>query len=115
MKILISLLICFLTLSIPINAHASTSSAPVYSGYTEEGTYYVVYQTEGNNVYAIRSDRLFISADKINNGYIYPNPTLYFTHTQNGIKYTGVLELQSYIHKDGITTAIYTGYVYAIS
>ena len=115
MKKLATLLICILSLLMPINAQAHNLSTPVYSGYTEEGIYYEVYVADSFDNYATyRSGvpyTLFIEFD----GYTRPNPTYYRTITLNGVKYAGLLELQSFIYANGKTTAKYSGYVYPIS
>lgn len=111
MKRFITLLFCILCLSTPLSAQASSLSSPIHSGYTQDGIYFEVFTTDNQDGYIINSSitTIYVTYD----GYTYPSPTYYYTKTSNGIRYAGVLNLQSYTQADGKTTAKYSGYLYA--
>lgn len=115
MKRFILLLVCILSLLTPLNVEAHNQPSPVYSGYTEEGIYYEVYVNTDIANFTTYTTRVPYSIYLSFYGYVYPNPTIYYAETLNGIKYVGTLELQNYYHADGITTAYYEGTLYAIS
>ena len=113
MKRFILLLVCFFSLLSPLSAQARSLSSPIYSGYTQDGIYFEVFTTDKPDSYVINSTitTIYITYD----GYAYPSPTYYYTKTSNGIKYAGVLNLQSYTQADGKTTAKYSGSLNPIS
>lgn len=113
MKRFIPLLFCILCLSAPLSAQASSLSSPIYSGYTQDGIYFEVYTTDKLDCYVINSTitTIYITYD----GYVYPSPSYTYTKTINGIRYIGMLKLQSYTQADGKTTAKYSGYLNPIN
>lgn len=115
-KISIPLLSIILTLLFSIQVQAMEPKSPIYEGYTSEGIYYEVYDTEtsvsleravGDTVNVIREFRF--------SGIIVPPSTRIWYENISGTDYSGTLKLYNYSYENNTTIAYYRGTLTAIN
>lgn len=105
--------ICFL-IAVLIGNFFSASVAPVYTGYTDDGVYYEVFEENRCfNLSALKSqDSHRVNLSVRYDGVIIPPGTYFYSRNYNNEMYSGTLNLRSYIVKDRKTIARYSGNIY---
>lgn len=110
-------LICVMLSSTPSHTlNTIESKSQVNDGYTLDGVYYIVYESETytNTTYAI-GDTISVIRTFRFNGIIKPPSTKAYSETINNITYTGMLTLNSFTFEGENTIAVYQGTLTAIN
>ncbi len=90
------------------------SGKPIYTGYTEDGIYYEVYEEAAYDNHAvIFSDEIRITRTVEYNGNIVPPRSFAYSETIKGTPYSGTLSIKSYKYNrnTGKTIAKYSGVI----
>ena len=103
----------FLQIVILFTVSYANPSEPVYTGTTDDGVYYEVFEVGSGFLDALFS----ASSRKVTvqvkyDGIVTPPRTITHTDTIKGAVYSGVLQLHSTQHVDGKTVATYRGTIY---
>ena len=115
MNKLFSVMLLFVVLL--ISGGSSFDDKPLYSGYTEEGVYYSVYEESSffKDLLTANANSKEVTVTVKYEAIVTPPQSIDHTRIIYGKVYSGTIMLYSYKNVDGKTTAVYKGTIYKVS